>query len=240
MTSNNNVVNWYQESYSKNGLKAQRFYPNEELLRFLGRRYFDIEHNDRSSIKVLEIGCGSCANLWMISKEGFSSYGIDISENAITLGKKMMEHWGVSSSLQVASMTKLPHDSEEFDLVIDVFSSYCLNIELFEVCLDEIYRVLKPNGCFFSYTPGKNSDAFRNYYPSVKIDNATIDGIKRKNSPFFGNNYPFRFVDSEEYRNLLESHNFKVEYLETVLRTYNNESEVFEHVVIEGIKNKTD
>ena len=53
----NNVKNWYEESYKNIGIKAQRRYPNEELLRFLGVNFFDRDIKDRSDIKVLEDDC---------------------------------------------------------------------------------------------------------------------------------------------------------------------------------------
>ena len=78
-----NVKIFYDKIYLSEGFKAQRLYPNEELLRFLGVNFFSkSEKKDRKKIKVLEIGCGCCANLWMISKEGFDAYGIDISKEA--------------------------------------------------------------------------------------------------------------------------------------------------------------
>ena len=84
---------WYDASYTAEGFKAQRLYPNEELLRFLGRHFFNsVPKDERKTIRVLELGCGSGANLWMISKEGFDTYGIDISNSAISLASKMLAH----------------------------------------------------------------------------------------------------------------------------------------------------
>ena len=85
---NANSFRWYQKSYKKEGFGAQRLYPNEELLRFLGRHFFLIPIQKRKNIKILELACGSCSNLWMIGKEGFKAYGIDFSDVAIRLGKK--------------------------------------------------------------------------------------------------------------------------------------------------------
>jgi len=226
---------WYEKSYEKEGFKAQRLYPNEELLRFLGREFFSVlDISERGKIKVLELGCGSCANLWMVAKEGFSAYGIDFSIKAIDLGRLMMEKWKVQAKLNVGSITVLPYEDEYFDVVYDVFSTYCLCEEEFNICLNEVKRVLKKNGKYFSYTPSINSDAFKNYYPARKIDEFTLDGIKRKTSPYYNNNFPFRFISPEHYRHLMSERGFEVTYLETISRTYRQLDEKFEIVTIVG------
>jgi len=77
---------WYECSYKSHGLGAQRRYPNEEMLRFLGRNLFKIPNESRKETRVLEVGCGSCSNLWVVAKEGFDAYGIDFSSESIALG----------------------------------------------------------------------------------------------------------------------------------------------------------
>lgn len=229
-------LKWYESSYSDGGgVKAQRLYPNEELCRFLGRNYFSkVPREKRSDIRILEIGCGSCSNLWMIASEGFETHGVDFSETSLELGDLMLRHWGVSAKLCKSDMCDLQYPDECFDCVIDVFSSYCLCEVDFHACLNEVQRVLRPGGVFFSYTPSTASHAFLNYAPSTKIDDWTLDGIRRSTSPYFGNHYPFRFITPEHYAGLLEERGFKIESLETVGRTYNYRSEYFEFVTISG------
>ena len=61
----------YQTTYKNDGFRTQRMYPNEEMCRFMGRRYFSTERSERANISILEVGCGSGANLWMLAREGF-------------------------------------------------------------------------------------------------------------------------------------------------------------------------
>ena len=238
MSNIKKAKDWYEDSYKSLNFSAQRRYPNEEFLRFMGRNYFNISREKRKKVNVLEIGAGSCSNLWMVALEGFNAYGIDFSKQAIKLGKEMLNHWKVKAKLQVASMTELPYSDNSFDVVADIFSSFCLSEDEFRACLSEVNRVLKRHGKFFSYTPGKRSDAFLNHKPAQLLDSSTISGIYRKNSPYYGNNYPCRFIHPEEYQKLLEEFGFKVEYLETVQRSYSNQKENYEHIVVEATKIK--
>ena len=96
--------------------------------------------------------------------------------------------------------------------------------------------MLKPGGKFFSYTPGAKSDDFIDYAPAKKIDDWTLDGIKREDSSYYGNFYPFRFVTHHHYKALLEEKGFIVEYLETVGRTSRDMQEYFEFVTLVGEK----
>lgn len=80
------VKQFYDISYSDNGLDAQRKYPNEEFFRFMGRNFFQEPVSGRRNINILEVGSGSGANLWLLVKEGFfETYGIDLSSESIKL-----------------------------------------------------------------------------------------------------------------------------------------------------------
>ncbi|MBG84508.1 MAG: hypothetical protein CMJ40_08185 [Phycisphaerae bacterium] len=228
---------WYETSYGKLGVNAQRRYPNEELVRFMARTYFSVPRNERSDINILEIGCGSCANLWVIAKEGFKAHGLDLCDEAIRLGPSIMDDWGVqAASLKSGSMTDIPHPDQSMDCVVDIYSANCLNEADFETCVREVKRVLKPGGYFFSYTPGQESDAFRDHAPAKLIDSSTLNGIYRESSMFAGNHYPFRFSHPDSVRELMEREGFKVTSIERVLRSYNGMEEHFEHLTIDSVK----
>lgn len=232
----NKVKDWYDKDYKLNGLKAQRLYPNEELLRFMGRNYFEYSYKARKNIKILELGSGSCANLWMISKEGFDAYGVDISNESIKLGQKMLGHWKTNAQLKVASITSLPFKKNYFDAVIDIYGSCCLTEKDFIKCLKETHRVLKKSGKYFCFTLGKNSDEFINHKPSKLIDKSTLSNIKRLGSPHYGNDYPLRYIYVDEVKSIIRKNNFKIKYLEINNRTYSNRNENIELISLEAIK----
>jgi|SRR5579872_3028918 len=230
------VKEFYEDSYGSLGFKAQRKYPNEELCRFMGRNFFDYPIKGRSDIKILETGCGSGANLWMIAKEGFDTYGIDLSENAIRLCKSMLDNYNTTATLSVADMTELDFVDDHFDAIVDVFSSNCMGRAQHGKYLSEVHRTLKPGGRFFSYFPSKNSDMFKYPGNAEFIDTDTLLSITREGSPFFGQNYPFRFLYPSEYRNEISKIGLHPEYIEIVYKSYRQRRELMEFVVIEGVK----
>ena len=139
---------FYDNSYAQYGFKAQRRYPNEEFCRFVGRNFLDkdISVEERSNIKILETGCGSGANLWVLAREGFDAYGIDLSSEGIGLAEKMIKSYGVSANLSVQNMCRLKFDNEFFDAVIDVFSSYCLTDKQGDIYLQSVAKIIKQGG----------------------------------------------------------------------------------------------
>lgn len=237
MANSNSVTEmWYDTAYKNQGFHAQRLYPNEELLRFMGRNYFFLDFDKRKEIKILEVGCGSCSNLWMIAKEGFNAFGLDLSESSLELGRIMLNRWGVNAELIKGNMINLPFQDSALDSVVDVFSSYCLSRIDFTAFLNEVYRTLKTNGKLLLYTPSIHSDAFINHYPSKLLDDYTLNGIYRENSPFFGNFYPFRFESRETLIEIVSLIGFEINYLETTERSYNDGKEKFQHIILECTK----
>src|SRR5262249_23163408 len=108
---------WFDRSYARRGFAAQRLYPNEELLRFFGRHYFGLTAAERLCLNVLEVGCGSGANLWMIAREGFAAHGIDFAPEAVALARSMLAHWQVEAVIEVADMTAARYPDAHFDVI---------------------------------------------------------------------------------------------------------------------------
>ncbi len=119
---------------------------------------------------MLEVGCGSGANLWMIAREGFEAHGLDLSQDGLALCEEMLRKWGTSASLKQGDMTNIDYENSFFDVLVDVFSSNCMPEKDFDRFLDEVSRVLKRGGRFFSYHPSKSSDVFREPGPALRID----------------------------------------------------------------------
>lgn len=230
------VTEFNDHAYEAMGFRAQRRYPNEEFLRFMGSHYFSLPREIRKSTRILEAGCGSGANLWMVAREGFDAYGVDISRNGLSLCHQMLENWNVTAVLKQGDMTRLDYPDDYFDVVADIFSSYCLTEMYFRRFLYEAARVVKPSGRLFLYAPSQNSDAFIDYEPSSKLDGSTLNGIERKTSAFYPQQYPFRFVKERELLKELASAGFEATSCERIGRTYRGGKEYFEFLSVHALK----
>lgn len=178
--------------------------------------------------KILELGCGSCANLCILAREGFDAYGIDLSEEGLSIGEQVLSSWNVAATLQQGDMRNLPYNNIFLNCVVDVFPMYCLDRKHTSDCLQEVSRVKKNKGKFFFYTPSACSDIFK------KSDNQKIEEYTL--NAFLGNEYPFRFWPYEKTEEILIKYGLSLIKQEKISRTYNNGKEYFEFISAEAIK----
>ena len=125
-------------------------YPGESLIRFIARNFYQ---KDRSQIKILEVGFGQGANLWYIAREGFQAYGVEGSESAVNKARQRMKEDKLEATLHAGDIINLGiFENNFFDAVIDVECIYCNTIANSTKIFEEIKRVLKPGGLFYSRT----------------------------------------------------------------------------------------
>ncbi len=170
------MENIFEEKYRSKGLYSQRLYPSEALIRFLGGEGV-LSGKDNHHIKVLEVGCGSGANLWMMAKEGVQAYGMDSSPTSLKLAEQHLhEKWKVEANLQLGTFDNLPYETAVFDYVIDIVSMQHIDLKTSEKALSEVYRVLKTKGKFFSYRLSDHSVMY-GQHGCKEIDAATVSNI---------------------------------------------------------------
>lgn len=125
-------------------------YPPECLIRFIAANYYK---KDRKTVKILELGSGTGANLWFMAREGFDVYGIECSKTAVERSKQRLQSEGLKADITIGDIAVLPYQFSYFDAVVDGDCLYCNSTEDTKSILREVKRVLKKDGLFFSRTP---------------------------------------------------------------------------------------
>jgi len=137
---------WEEDIYSR-GHHINK-YPYGELISvfFNSLRYLNTDIEDKSKIKVLELGCGAGNNLWFFAENGFDTYGIDGSESACKIAQNSCENRGQNVNIQQAYFDSLPFNNNSIDIIIDRESTYCGTKLDIKRWWDEANRVLKVGG----------------------------------------------------------------------------------------------
>ncbi len=151
-------------------------YPPEDLIRFTFKNFLNRNIRD---ISVLEVGCGTGANLWFLHREGLEVSGIDSSKTAVQIAQDRIfqENLNINEKrpkLIVGNFESLPWDDNSFDLVIDIFSIYSNKIESIKKTINEVERVMKPGSFFYSKLWGKKTSG---YGKGKKIEKDTYQDI---------------------------------------------------------------
>ncbi|MBI4138600.1 class I SAM-dependent methyltransferase [Candidatus Uhrbacteria bacterium] len=211
----------FERQYREDGFASQRRYPNEALIRFINSTFGSRSMAERSSCRVLELGCGSGANLWMIAKEGFDAFGLDTAPTGIELCKQMLNLWGgLQANLVVGDMRHLPYQDEMFDAIVDVVSMQHVHLEDHVHAYTEAHRCLKRGGHFFQWHVSDNSTSFKES-GGIQIDECTVDDVKNPHVPLHGNGL-MCFLNKKKAGTLLTESGFSNILTEVYGRTYNN------------------
>ena len=169
---------WETDIYSQG--QALNRYPFDLVVSFVYRHY--PRNKACGNVKILEIGCGAGNNLWFAAREGFSVTGIDGSASAIEFACKRFAADGLKGDFHVGDFINLPFQDNSFDIVIDRAALTCSGATAARSTIQEVRRVLLPEGKFYfnpysdrhaSFSAGKpGPDGLR-----VDINGGTLVGI---------------------------------------------------------------
>jgi len=97
-----------------------------------------------SGKKLLEIGCGLGTDLLQFAQNGALVTGVDLTENSVSLAKKRFELYGQQGEFMVSDAENLPFAENSFDVVYSFGVLH--HTPNTQKSIDEVYRVLKPQG----------------------------------------------------------------------------------------------
>ena len=136
-------------------------------------RQMEIKPGDR----ILDFGCGSLTLSIMAAQRYPQAqfFGVDIDAKIISIAKEKLSKTNLSIDIQQYDGNTLPYPDNSFDYVMSSLVFHHLTLRQKYFALEEIRRVLKPNGEFHIADFGKPADAFqRLWFYSVQL----LDGFE--------------------------------------------------------------
>jgi ubiquinone/menaquinone biosynthesis C-methylase UbiE len=204
-------------------------YPGEELIRFVARNFYSVPN--RKDIHILEIGCGTGANLWFLAREGFTVYGVDGSNIALDHAAKYLKNENLAADLHQGDVMKLPYSDSTFHAVLDVECVYANTLSDAAAILDEVYRVLKPGGWIYSkaFSTGMSGEN-----TGLRMDGEPNTFVAMPDGPLHKEYGIIRLTSEEEIPKIFQQ--FKdIEY-DLITRTDKNRSLNLSEWIIQGRK----
>ena len=223
---NKNQLFW--EHFNKN---KYAFAPCEDLFRHISKH-----HGFNSKIKKnsLELGFGSGVNInALLQLGGWNTFGIDISNAGLINAKKriagnrMLTRLG-KQNLKLGSFEDLMFKDNYFDLIYDIESLYCNEVNLIQNAIDESYRCLKQDGTYFGKMFGIKTTGSTS---GKEISKNTFENLKKG---IFAGHKVAHFVTKAEIRKLFKKYkNIEINYQ---IHTRNNSKVQIYQWIIEAKK----
>ena len=132
-------------------------YPVDGVISFLFRNRSRLAAN--GPLRVIEVGCGACNNLWFAAGEGCDVAGIDGSEAAIEFGRARFAEEKLDGDLRVGDFTELPFEDCTFDVAINRAALTQTGLTAARKAVDEVARVVRPGGMFYNEIYGTRTTA---------------------------------------------------------------------------------
>lgn len=159
-----------------------------------------------TSGRVLDLGCGNGRISKLIKKHGYQVYGIDINKDAILFAQGDPSLSGAEFSVQDAKQTSFSDNF--FDAVIEQATLGCMEPEERAFVLQEIHRILKPDGVVSITEFGIRSDRTDEYrQDAVLTGEYGTHIVKREDGSEWFRVHNF---EENELENLIEGSGFQI------------------------------
>jgi SAM-dependent methyltransferase len=104
------------------------------------RPFLETATQGLSDVRLLDCGCGTGANLDMLSRYG-DAYGFDLTASGLKFGREAGR-----TRLARATVTAVPFPTNAFDVVTSFDVLYALEGEVLRQAVSEMFRVARPGG----------------------------------------------------------------------------------------------
>lgn len=231
---NNTQQKAWNDEYIKPQLLTKSFEPQAEVLRFLKWLKKDAEFEITPQTTFLDLGCGTGRNtLYVADQYHAKAIGYDFSEKAIQLGQEQVKKEKLENlvEFEVRSIGDVfPLADNSVDIVFDVTSSNSLSADERNVYLQEVFRVLKSGGYFFtralSRDGDRNAQNLINMFPGEEYDtyihpdlHVTERVFREKDfRELYGLYFEILFLKKETGYQRWVNQSFKRRYLVTYMR----------------------
>jgi 2-polyprenyl-3-methyl-5-hydroxy-6-metoxy-1,4-benzoquinol methylase len=155
--------------------------------------------------RLLDLGCGLGRHSVYMASKGFDVTAVDLSDYAVNHLREWAEKVSLDIKAVVCNMLSLPFKDNSFDCVIAYNVIYHTDTKGFIASLDEIRRIIKPNGEMFITLISKNTHSYQHADLYKRVDENTIlrdEHETEKNVPHF-------YVDIEDIKRLFSAWNFE-------------------------------
>jgi len=123
-----------------------------ESEKIMFRKYY------KTGSSILDIGCGAGRTTIGLKKMGYKVWGIDLTPAMIKTAKQIAREKELKIPYEAGNATDLKFHNESFDNALFSFNGLCQipGYERRQKALNEIYRVIKPEGYFIFTTHDRN------------------------------------------------------------------------------------
>ena len=174
------------------GLQRQAWQdPSGDIVSFASR--LKLEGKSR----VYDLGCGIGRHTVYLARQGFVVDASDVSVQGLKETRRWLDDEKLEARLLYADLATLPYDDGAFDAVVAFNVIYHAYRDGVEASLDEIRRVLAPNGLLFVTF---NSISSEDYGKGRRVDDNTyvkVGGVE--------DGIPHYYVEKNELDRLMKS-----------------------------------
>ncbi len=153
--------------------------------------------NDNGYNKILDLGCGTGRNSFFYAQNGFDVFASDICKKSTdVLNNKIYKNNISNIKVYNYDFTDILFKDRFFDAVVCTSVLHHAKLKDIKKGINEIYRVLKPNGCLICDILSKEDSS---YGLGKTIEENTFVGSREGEEGI-----PHHYTDMKELQNLME------------------------------------